>query len=385
MAAVCVHCGATATLRCSRCHKVWYCSRDCQIADWKSGHGGPGASLGHKASCCCEIPLQASLIPLLDKWTRYYLEVTEEPFRYRGRRDLTMEDGNQRTFWFLDRHSPDQNNRLAWVQLIRPHFTEAEWSAFLSSYATSMHMTLVVACALEKMIERGVKIMYGEQDQVINVQIRSITLKSEFMHRRVKCYIPEDTPLESFYDGKDDPEENEAFVILFNTAQGQQYVYDTIGAHRQPSRLEPFQEYYQRCCCEISGTTTENVDYSDLSCLLSMIETPPRPGHVDPVLASTYIRLKTNGLGKRSTRRQGIDAIADVFGTLKICNRSVKDITDLNAILLQIQGSMSRQDEVMSTEQMIRLNSTYHQHWAIIKEANIDVSPMSGSMSGYFG
>merc|ERR1712096_537006 len=34
----CERCQATATKRCSRCKAAWYCSRKCQVEDWKDGH-----------------------------------------------------------------------------------------------------------------------------------------------------------------------------------------------------------------------------------------------------------------------------------------------------------------------------------------------------------
>ena len=37
----CVDCGKPATQRCSKCKNAWYCSRDCQLRQWKS----------HKALC----------------------------------------------------------------------------------------------------------------------------------------------------------------------------------------------------------------------------------------------------------------------------------------------------------------------------------------------
>ena len=37
----CEECGALATQRCSRCKQAWYCSRDCQLRQWKK----------HKAIC----------------------------------------------------------------------------------------------------------------------------------------------------------------------------------------------------------------------------------------------------------------------------------------------------------------------------------------------
>ena len=32
---ICEECGAPATQRCSRCKLAWYCSRDCQLRQWK--------------------------------------------------------------------------------------------------------------------------------------------------------------------------------------------------------------------------------------------------------------------------------------------------------------------------------------------------------------
>merc|ERR1711943_116691 len=34
-APTCVVCHADAEQRCSRCHTEWYCSRKCQVSDWK--------------------------------------------------------------------------------------------------------------------------------------------------------------------------------------------------------------------------------------------------------------------------------------------------------------------------------------------------------------
>lgn len=43
----CFKCGkAGATARCSKCATICYCSRECQLADWKKGAGG-----GHKYAC----------------------------------------------------------------------------------------------------------------------------------------------------------------------------------------------------------------------------------------------------------------------------------------------------------------------------------------------
>lgn len=41
---ICHHCNEkVATKKCDRCHRVWYCSRECQIRDWKKG--------GHRNVC----------------------------------------------------------------------------------------------------------------------------------------------------------------------------------------------------------------------------------------------------------------------------------------------------------------------------------------------
>lgn len=32
--AKCAGCGKDAIQRCSRCHKVWYCNRECQVNHW---------------------------------------------------------------------------------------------------------------------------------------------------------------------------------------------------------------------------------------------------------------------------------------------------------------------------------------------------------------
>lgn len=32
----CASCGEPATQRCSKCKSVWYCSRECQLKDWKA-------------------------------------------------------------------------------------------------------------------------------------------------------------------------------------------------------------------------------------------------------------------------------------------------------------------------------------------------------------
>lgn len=43
----CFKCGKSgATAKCAKCSTVAYCSRDCQLADWKKGSGG-----GHKHCC----------------------------------------------------------------------------------------------------------------------------------------------------------------------------------------------------------------------------------------------------------------------------------------------------------------------------------------------
>lgn len=38
MSSLCQSCGSAATNRCTRCHKVAYCNRDCQQQDWKLNH-----------------------------------------------------------------------------------------------------------------------------------------------------------------------------------------------------------------------------------------------------------------------------------------------------------------------------------------------------------
>lgn len=38
-APICVVCRAEAEQRCSRCHTEWYCSRQCQVQDWKRHKG----------------------------------------------------------------------------------------------------------------------------------------------------------------------------------------------------------------------------------------------------------------------------------------------------------------------------------------------------------
>src|SRR5690242_1064431 len=43
---MCANCGQqgsssparSSPLRCGRCRSVWYCNRECQLADWKAGH-----------------------------------------------------------------------------------------------------------------------------------------------------------------------------------------------------------------------------------------------------------------------------------------------------------------------------------------------------------
>ena len=37
----CENCKKDATKRCSKCKSVWYCSRECQVQNWKD----------HKATC----------------------------------------------------------------------------------------------------------------------------------------------------------------------------------------------------------------------------------------------------------------------------------------------------------------------------------------------
>lgn len=32
----CTECGKVATQRCSKCKNAWYCSRDCQLRQWKT-------------------------------------------------------------------------------------------------------------------------------------------------------------------------------------------------------------------------------------------------------------------------------------------------------------------------------------------------------------
>lgn len=38
MASTCAKCGIAASSSCSRCNKVVYCSRNCQVEHWKAGH-----------------------------------------------------------------------------------------------------------------------------------------------------------------------------------------------------------------------------------------------------------------------------------------------------------------------------------------------------------
>jgi MYND finger/SET domain len=49
-AGACVHCGATASLRCARCQAI-YCSRKCQEADWKGSESAEGGTPGHRRVC----------------------------------------------------------------------------------------------------------------------------------------------------------------------------------------------------------------------------------------------------------------------------------------------------------------------------------------------
>lgn len=42
----CAKCSKEAFKRCSKCKNVWYCSRECQVADWKE----------HKPKCAVEAP-----------------------------------------------------------------------------------------------------------------------------------------------------------------------------------------------------------------------------------------------------------------------------------------------------------------------------------------
>lgn len=59
----CIKCGEIATKRCSRCQSAWYCSRECQVADWK----------GHKPSCDI---LQAELTKKADATAEQKAETT---------------------------------------------------------------------------------------------------------------------------------------------------------------------------------------------------------------------------------------------------------------------------------------------------------------------
>merc|ERR1712078_658360 len=76
-APTCVVCHADAEQRCSRCHTEWYCSRKCQVSDWKR----------HKHICIaiCEHNKRAEMeAPMIQ-------EVTASPLRpplppWRGRR-----------------------------------------------------------------------------------------------------------------------------------------------------------------------------------------------------------------------------------------------------------------------------------------------------------
>lgn len=37
---LCAVCSTQARFRCSKCQRVWYCGRECQVKDWKGGHKG---------------------------------------------------------------------------------------------------------------------------------------------------------------------------------------------------------------------------------------------------------------------------------------------------------------------------------------------------------
>jgi hypothetical protein len=48
----CFHCGKVSSelMRCGRCHVARYCTRECQVTNWKGGDG----KVGHKFSCAGE-------------------------------------------------------------------------------------------------------------------------------------------------------------------------------------------------------------------------------------------------------------------------------------------------------------------------------------------
>jgi hypothetical protein len=58
-APICVVCHAEAEMRCSKCHHEWYCSRQCQVKDWKR----------HKGLCTviCEAAATAPETPLIQE------------------------------------------------------------------------------------------------------------------------------------------------------------------------------------------------------------------------------------------------------------------------------------------------------------------------------
>lgn len=57
----CNNCHQNATKRCSKCKQVWYCSRDCQLSDWKV-HKPTCQNLGTKVDEKKKDPIKPEIV-----------------------------------------------------------------------------------------------------------------------------------------------------------------------------------------------------------------------------------------------------------------------------------------------------------------------------------
>lgn len=55
---ICIKCGKPSTKQCAKCRRVWYCSRECQVTDWKT----------HKESCISLLSQIGELPPVMHRF-----------------------------------------------------------------------------------------------------------------------------------------------------------------------------------------------------------------------------------------------------------------------------------------------------------------------------
>ena len=55
---ICIKCGKPSTKQCAKCRRVWYCSRECQVTDWKI----------HKESCISLLSQIGELPPVMHRF-----------------------------------------------------------------------------------------------------------------------------------------------------------------------------------------------------------------------------------------------------------------------------------------------------------------------------